>query len=78
MNDFCHSFIDVPKTRKARLFTSRALPKNTTNYNYYYTNFLLDRHQILNTVLGELQDITLARVVLGVGTLIRCAVVVLH
>ena len=39
---------------------------------------MLDRHQILDTVLGELQDITLARVVLGVGTLIRCAVVILH
>ena len=37
-----------------------------------------DRHQILYTILGELQDVTLARVILGGSTLIRCAILVLH
>ena len=43
-----------------------------------YPNDFLDGHQILYTVRGQFQDITLARVVLGVGTLIGRAVFVLH
>ena len=41
-------------------------------------NDFLDGHQILYTVRGQFQDITLARVVLGVGALIGRAVLVLH
>ena len=43
-----------------------------------YPNDFLDGHQIVDAVLGHLQDVTLARVVLGVGALIGRAVFVLH
>ena len=37
-----------------------------------------DRHQVINAVLGQLQDVRLARVVLRRGTLVGRTVVVLH
>ena len=38
----------------------------------------LDAHSIVNTVLGQFQNISLAGVVLGVGALVGRTVLVLH
>ena len=43
-----------------------------------YPNYFLDGHQILYAVGGQFQDITLTGVILGFGTLIGRAVLVLH
>ena len=38
----------------------------------------LDRHQVLNTVLGQFQDVVLTGVVLGMGALVGGSIGILH